>query len=71
MQNITINYKVHGVDIICRHCGNFDSPSSGFLTHFRLEGTGKHSAVLRCLNCKTSETIPRSALDILTRARAG
>jgi len=71
VQHITINYKVRGVDIICRHCGNYESPTSGFLSHFRLEGTGQHSAVLRCLSCQTGETIPRRALDTLAHARAG
>ncbi|MCZ0925606.1 MULTISPECIES: hypothetical protein [Halomonadaceae] len=71
MQPIIINYKVRGVDIICRRCGNFESTTSVFLARFRLEGTGEQSAVLRCLSCQTSTGIPRSALDTLTHARAG
>ncbi|SES10231.1 hypothetical protein SAMN04487958_10772 [Vreelandella subterranea] len=71
MQPIIINYKVRGVDIICRRCGNFESPTTAFLARFRLEGTGEQSAVLRCLSCQTSACIQGSALDTLTHARAG
>lgn len=65
MRNIIINQKIKGLDITCRHCGNAESPKDPFLNRFRLEGTGKNSTTLRCLNCQTAIEVPLSELSSL------
>lgn len=65
MRNITINHKINELDVTCRHCGNAESPKNPFLNRFRLEGTGKDSTTLRCLNCQTAVEIPLSELNSL------
>jgi len=65
VRNITITHKIKGLDITCRHCGNAESPKHPFLNRFRLEGTGKNSTTLRCLNCQTAVEIPLSELSSL------
>lgn len=65
MRDIIISNKVNGLDVICRHCGNSESPQNPFLKRFRLEGTGKNSTTVRCLNCQTAVGIPLSELSSL------
>lgn len=65
MRAIMISHTVHGLDIICRHCGNAETAKTAFLKYFRLEGTGKDSATLRCLNCHTGMSVPLGQLGPL------
>lgn len=65
MRDIIISNKVNGLDIICRHCGNAESPKSAFFNRFRLEGTGKDSTTVRCLNCQTAVEVPLNELSSL------
>lgn len=65
MCTIMVNHKVNGLDIMCRRCGNAESPTTPYLNHFRLEGTGKDSTTLRCLNCQTVLSLPLSQLGSL------
>ncbi|MGM0833059.1 hypothetical protein M0220_02335 [Halomonas qinghailakensis] len=65
MRHIMISPTVRGVDIICRHCGNAESSTTPYLKRFRLEGTGKDSAMLRCLTCQTAVSTPMSKLSAL------
>ncbi|MFP3344273.1 hypothetical protein LG331_05120 [Vreelandella aquamarina] len=65
MRHIMISSKVHGVDIMCRHCGNAESATTPYLNRFRIEGTGKDSVLLRCLSCQTSVSAPMSQLSAL------
>lgn len=65
MRSITISHRVKGLDVICRHCGNAESPKTPFFNRFRLEGTGKDTTTLRCLNCQTAMEIPLNELSSL------
>ncbi|WP_447042430.1 hypothetical protein [Vreelandella sp. H-I2] len=65
MRDIIISHKVKGLDVTCRHCGNAESPKTPHFKYFRLEGTGKDSTTLRCLNCRTAIEIPLSELSSL------
>lgn len=70
MRHIMISPTVHGVDFICRHCGNAESATTSYLNRFRLEGSGKDSATLRCMNCQTAVSTPMSTLSALFYHRA-
>ncbi len=65
MRDIIISNKVKGLDVICRHCGNSESPKTTFFNRFRLEGTGKNTATVRCLNCQTAVEVPLNELSAL------
>ncbi|AJY51492.1 hypothetical protein KO116_03019 [Halomonas sp. KO116] len=65
MRNIIISNKVNELDIICRHCGNSETAKSPFFNRFRLEGTGKNTATVRCLNCQTAVEVPLNELSTL------
>lgn len=65
MLDIMVGHKTHGLDIICRRCGNAESATTPYLNRFRLEGTGKNTTTLRCLNCQTSVSLPVSQLNTL------
>ncbi|MFI0472846.1 hypothetical protein ACGLWX_09025 [Halomonas sp. HMF6819] len=62
MRDIMISHTVGGLDIICRHCGNAETLKTFYFKHFRLEGTGKQSATLRCLACQTGMDVPLDQL---------
>ncbi|MEH6642598.1 hypothetical protein [Vreelandella glaciei] len=65
MRDIIISNKVNEIDIICRHCGNSETAKSPFFNRFRLEGTGKNTATVRCLNCQTAVEVPLNELSTL------
>lgn len=65
MRDIIISNKINELDIICRHCGNSETAKSPFFNRFRLEGTGKNTATVRCLNCQTAVEVPLNELSTL------
>ncbi|CAO1661319.1 hypothetical protein [Vreelandella arctica] len=65
MRDIIISNKVNELDVICRHCGNSETAKSPFFNRFRLEGTGKNTATVRCLNCQTAVEVPLNELSTL------
>ena len=65
MHTIMVSHKVNGLDIMCRRCGNSESPTTPYFNRFRLESTGKDTTTLRCLNCQTALSLPLSQLSSL------
>jgi len=65
VRDIIISNKVNELDVICRHCGNSETAKSPFFNRFRLEGTGKNTATVRCLNCQTAVEVPLNELSTL------